>query len=408
VTGSPPAAPEGPLRVLLVHERYLQRGGEDTAFEGERDLLRAAGHEVTEYLADNRDVAGMGRLDLALTTVWSRRACGALADLVGRVRPHVAHFHNTLPLISPAAYQAVRRCGVPVVQTLHNYRLICPGGLLLRGGAPCEACVGAAVPLPGVFHACYRESRAASGVVALMLATHRALRTWTRQVDVYVALTRFARERFVAGGLPAGKLVVKPNSVPDPGPPSGAPRDGVLFVGRMSAEKGADLVLDAWERLPRPGRLTLIGDGPAAPALRSRAERLGARWLGPLAREAVQAEMKRAATLVLPSRLYEGGLPLVVIEAFAASLPVLALRLGAMAELVEDGRTGWLVRPGDPVALASALQEALDHPALALERGARAREVYRREHTPEVNLRRLLAVYRRAGETFAVGGLAPR
>ncbi|MBI5068460.1 MAG: glycosyltransferase [Deltaproteobacteria bacterium] len=388
------------MRILLVHNRYLQRGGEDAAYDAERDLLRAAGHQVVEYLLDNREVAGRGRIALALTTVWSRRARAELAALAERERPEVAHFHNTLPLVSPAAYAALRRRGVPVVQTLHNYRLICPGALLLRDGAPCRDCVGRAVPWPGVLHACYRESRAASGVVAAMLAAHRLLGTWGREVDVYVALTRFARDLFVEGGLPAERIAVRPNftpggSAPDPR----APRAGALFVGRMSPEKGADLLLDAWSLLGRTGGLTLAGDGPDAPALRQRAEKLGARWMGPVPAAEVAAAMRQAAVLVIPSRCYE-GFPLVLGEAFAAGLPVVASRLGAMGEWVEGGR-GWTVEPGRPEALAEALREALADPGLALGRGQEARRTWERELSPEIGLERLLAIYRRAREAFA-------
>src|SRR5581483_9761958 len=194
----------------------------------------------------------------AARTVWSRPAYRVLRELLRAHRPAVAHFHNTFPLISPAAYYACRAERVPVVQTLHNFRLLCPNALFFRDGRVCEDCLGKAVPWPGVAHKCYRGSRSASAAVCTMLTVHRALGTWHTAVDRFIALTDASRRKFVAGGLPADKIAVKANFVdPDPGPGTGAGGYGV-FVGRLSAEKGVGTLLKAWQQLGRDVPLKIV------------------------------------------------------------------------------------------------------------------------------------------------------
>ena len=249
----------------MLHNHYQQPGGEDQVFEVEGALLEAHGHRVLRYTQHNDSVADMTRAELAKATVWNTVAYRELRTLIREEQPQVAHFHNTFPLISPAAYHAARAERVPVVQTLHNYRLICPSALFFREGRVCEDCSGKAVPWPGVAHACYRGSRSSSAAVAAMLTAHRVLGTWSRAVDAYIGLTEFARQRFVRGGLPAEKIVVKPNFVhPDPGA-GGGDGEYVLFVGRLSEEKGVDTLLKAWKRPRVRVPLKIVGDGPLVP-----------------------------------------------------------------------------------------------------------------------------------------------
>lgn len=382
------------MNVLVAHEFYQQPGGEDQCVAAEIAMLRAHGHEVTEYYVRNEAIDGMGRLGLAARTVWSGSSYRELRRVLRRQRPQVAHFHNTLPLISPAAYWAARAEGVRVVQTLHNFRLVCPNALLFRDGRVCEDCLGH-LPWPGIRHGCYRGSRAASTAVAAMLAAHRALGTWSKAVDRYVALTEFSRSKLVDGGLPARKVATKANFVyPDPGPGPGG--GYALFVGRLAAEKGLRLLLDAWPLLDGTVPLKIVGDGPLAPAVRAAVGADAAiEWLGPQPLDSVYRLIGEAAFLVLPSECYE-NFPRVLIEAFAKGTPVLASRLGAMAELVEDGRTGWLFAPGDAAALAAAVRRALaDASALAGLRQA-ARRTYEERFTAERNHRDLIAIYRQA------------
>jgi glycosyltransferase involved in cell wall biosynthesis len=384
------------MKILIAHNFYQQPGGEDQCVAAESALLEARGHEVIPYSVHNDSIAGMGRLDVATRTVWSRPAYRELRQVMRKHRPHVAHFHNTFPLISPAGYYAARAEKVPVVQTLHNFRLLCPNALFFREGRICEDCLGKSIPWPGVVHKCYRGSRAASAAVAAMVATHRALGTWRNVVDRYIALTEFGRQKFIEGGLPADKIAVKPNFVyPDPGPGSGAGGDAV-FVGRLSAEKGLETLLDAWKDLGSRVPLKIVGDGPLAAIVQSAAAaNFGLEWLGKQSLDAVYELIGAAAFLVLPSKCYE-NFPRVICEAFAKGTPVVASNVGPMTRLVEHGRTGLLFEPGNSADLAAQVRRLTgDHRELARMR-QEARQEHELNYTAEANYRTLMGIYERA------------
>lgn len=379
------------MKVLSAHNAYLLRGGEDAVAESEVALLRAHGHEVVQYFRSNEELASMSRLQGAADTLWSRRTHAEVAALIARTQPDIVHVHNTLPLISPSLYWAAAAAGVPVVQTLHNFRLMCPQAMLLREGKVCETCVGH-TPWAAVRHACYRGSRAQTAVLGGMLMLHRALGSYANKVTLYVALNEFCRAKFVQGGVPVNKLVVKPNFVEDPGPPAAeSARAGLLFVGRLSPEKGVQALADAARTLA-PGVLRVVGSGPAADLLQGIS---GVTALGALPAPTVAQEMARACALVLPSIWYE-NFPRTLVEAYAAGLPVIASRTGALAELVQDGVTGLLVNPGDAADLAVKLQWALGNPQLMAAMGCAARRVYETSYTPAVNYAQLLAIYEQA------------
>lgn len=386
------------MRILQVHNHYQNQGGEHVVFEAEAHLLEAHGHEVTRFTRHNSAVAELHPLRVAQKTLWNHEVFRELRALIRRVRPAVMHAHNTLPLISPAAYYAARAEGVPVIQTLHNYRLVCPSGVLFRDGQVCELCVGKQIPWPGVVHACYRGSRAASAGVAGMLAAHRFARTWQRQVRVFIAPTEFSRRKFVAGGIPAGRIMVKPNFVQvDPG--MGSHRGGyALFVGRLSPEKGVETLLEAWQGPAGATPLKIVGGGPLESQLRgrtasgSRVEFLGAR---PAAE--VRELMRDAWVLIVPSGCYEGALPLVVIEAFAAGLPVVASDLGSFSSGIEHERTGLLFQPGDPADLGRKVAWAASHPEAVTAIGRAARKTYEECYSAETNYRLLMEIYAAAG-----------
>ena len=384
--------------VLVAHNRYQQRGGEDESTGSEIALLRSKGHKVTEFIEDNERIVDLSLPRVALRTVWSQESYRQLRRLIREQRPDVVHVQNFFPLISPAVYYAARAEGVPVVQTLRNYRLLCSNGLFFRDGHVCEDCLGKSLPWPGVLHACYRGSRAGTVPVAAMISTHRALRTWTRMVDVYIALTEFARQKFLEGGLPGKKLTTKPNFVhPDPGPGEG--RGGyALFVGRLSSEKGVDTLLRAWERLGGRIPLKVAGDGPLASQITEASGKApGIEWLGRKPIEEVYARMGEASMLIFPSEWYE-TFGRVAVEAFAKGTPVIAANIGAIAELVDHGRTGLHFRPGDPEDLAAQVERALNGPTeLALMR-REARAEFESKYTAEENYRRLIEIYEMATE----------
>jgi glycosyltransferase involved in cell wall biosynthesis len=386
------------MKILAVHNKYQRPGGEDQVFVDETALLETRNHRVLRYEVHNDQVKQVNRLTLAKDTIWNTSAYRELGALIRRERPHVVHFHNTLPLVSPAGYYAARAEGVPVIQTLHNYRLLCPVALFFRDGGVCEDCMGKAVPWPGVIHGCYRGSRAASGVIATMLTVHRALRTWTEVVDVYVALTEFARNKFIEGGLPAGKIVVKPNFVaPDPGQGQGG-GGYALFVGRLAPEKGTETMLAAWDRLGTRIPLKIVGDGPMRDrVVEAAARQSNVEWLGHRPVEDVHALMGKADMLVFPSQWYE-TFGRVAAEAFAAGTPVIAANIGAVAELVEHGRTGLKFRPGDPEDLVTQVEWALSHSAELRSMREEVRAEFEAKYTAERNYRALMEIYEAALE----------
>jgi glycosyltransferase involved in cell wall biosynthesis len=384
------------MKILVAHNFYKQPGGEDQCMAAEIAMLRAHGHEVTQYCLRNESIDAMGRLRLAARTIWSRTAVRELREFFRTHRPQIAHFHNTFPLISPSAYYAARAEGVRVVQTVHNFRLLCANALLFRNGEVCEDCLGKWIPWPGIAHKCYRDNRAASTVITTMLMTHRVLGTWSKAVDMYIALTEFGRRKLVEGGLPADKIVVKPNfAYPDPGPGTGTGGCAV-FVGRLSAEKGVDTLLEAWRHLAGELPLKLLGDGPLAAVVQEAAAKdTSIQWMGNQSLEAVYKLVGEAAFLVLPSQCYE-NFPRVVIEAFAKGTPVIVSKLGAMAAIVDDGRTGLHFKPGDPVDLAATVRRILGESLELARMRQAARRKFEQNYTADSNHKTLMTIYEKA------------
>ena len=381
------------VKLLLVHNSYQQPGGEDQVFTSERELLLAHGHDVVCHTAHNDEVRALGNLRLALRTTWSHSTYRALRAAIARERPQIVHVHNTLPLLSPAVYYAARAMGVPVVQTLHNYRLLCPKAVMLRKDRVCEDCLARLFPWPGVIHACYRDSHPATAAVAMMLGVHRLLGTWTRMVTRYVALTEFMRRKFVDGGLPPNGITVKPNFVArDPGV-GGHGGGYALFVGRLSPEKGLRTLLQGWGRVGPRLPLKIAGAGPLETLAASSAPNV--EWLGAVPHAGVLELMKRASFLVVPSESYE-GFPTTVAEAFATGLPVLASRLGAATEIVHEHRTGLFFPPGDASGLAETVTWALDHPARVAEMRQHARAEFQARYTAKRNYQLLMDIYHMA------------
>ena len=383
------------MNIVVAHNFYKQMGGEDQCVAAEVAMLRAHGHQVMQYCLSNHSIDAMGRLELASRTLWSWPAFRDLRDLFRTHRPQVAHFHNTLPLISPAAYYAARQENVRVVQTLHNFRLGCVNALLFRDGKICEQCLGRAIPWHGVVHKCYQNSRAASAMIATMVSTHRMLGTWQNAIDLYIALSEASRRKLVEAGLRASKIVVKPNFVyPDPGARAGTGGYAV-FVGRLSAEKGLETLLEAWRQLGNAPPLKIVGDGPLGNAVEQASiHHAGVQWLRGVSHESVYELIGQAAFLILPSQCYE-NFPRVVIEAFATGTPVIASKLGAMAEIVADGYNGLHFKPGDPGDLARKVRDILADPTKLRQMRQSARKTFDQHFTAAANHKVLTAIYER-------------
>lgn len=376
------------MKVLLVHSFYQQYGGEDAVVEAELALLREHGHEVETWFTHNRIMSELSPLKAAVRTIWSTDAHECITKLVDRFKPDVVHVHNTFQSLSPAVITAAARAGAAVVQTLHNFRLICPQGALLRQGRVCEDCVGRA-PWLGVARACYRRSLAQSAALTTMLMVHRGLGTYQRGVDRFIALSQFSRQKLIDGGLPGELIDVKPNFFEWTDDPVEEGRSGGVFVGRLSAEKGIEVLLQARRSHGLDG-VDVIGHGEV---YQSDVARLfGAHYLGFQPLDSVVRRLRSASFLVLPSICYE-NFPRTIVEAFACGVPVLASRMGAMAELVQDGSTGLLFDPGSAQDLAQKVNWAHAHPETMLAMGRAARQVYLARYRADINHDLLMSIY---------------
>ncbi|MBC9001933.1 glycosyltransferase family 4 protein [Micromonospora aurantiaca (nom. illeg.)] len=413
------------MRIVVAHNRYreAQPSGENTIVDAEIAQLTAAGVEVLPFLRSSDEIPAMSKPAKALlpiSPIWAPKAQHDLDRLLTEHRPDVLHLHNPYPLLSPWVVRTAHKRGVPVVQTVHNYRQVCSSGLYFRDGVTCQDCRGRTLGVPAIVHRCYRNSRAQSALMATTLAVHRP--TW-KSVDRYIALTTAVADHLRDYGIPDERIVVKPNAVPDPGTPAPS-GNGFLFMGRLSPEKGLDLLLSAWRRqhpVGALGPLRIAGDGELRPlAEAAAAERPDVLYLGQLDRPGVRAALADSS-VVLATSTWHDVLPTVIIEALAAGRPVLGTALGGIPYLVGadgprepagtgpaevatavpgDGRValpsgvrrgeaGWVVAP-EADALAAALPlAAAEAPTLA---GA-ARSRYERTFHHDVITKRLIDIY---------------
>jgi glycosyltransferase involved in cell wall biosynthesis len=405
---TPPGDADGHgLRVLVVHGRYrsAQPSGENEVVDDEVRLLRDHGCKVEQLELQSDDVAGWPlwkKAHLPLRVVWSREGQHLLERALERWKPDVVHIHNTFPLFSPAVFRTARRGNAGVVHTLHNFRPFCPGGAFLREGRACEDCFGR-FPLPGIRHGCYRESRLATVPVAVMDGLHGWLGTWQKNVDRLIVVSGYERDKYIAGGWPAAKIKIKYNTVFEKDLPPRQPGRHFMSMSRIVPEKGVDVVLEGFRRAFPDGNppLWLSAGGDSAGELQAQYEgEPGIRFMGHVSRAELYDALSSALAVVVPSRCYE-GFPRVVVEAYAAGVPVIASRVGSLTELVEEGVTGLQVRMGDPDDMARALKQVADSPELAQRMGAGARARYERMYSPEVTMAELFRIYREAIDEHA-------
>jgi len=379
------------MKILLIHNSYQQSGGEDNVVASERTLLSSYGHEVRLLANSNEVVRGiLKKISTALSAHYSNDARRRVRRLIDEFKPDIVHVHNFFPLFSPSIYDACQDAGVPVVQTLHNYRLICPGALLLRGGHVCEECIGASA-FRATLYGCYRNSRVGTFWVARMIEFHRNHGTWKSKVNRFIVFTRFAKNKFVAAGLPAEKIIIKPNFAMDVPPPHTTivPRRGALFVGRLSGEKGVSTLIRAWHSLHYP--LRILGGGPLVSEITS-ARLSNVIYEGYRSPDEVHLAMQQACFLVVPSESYE-GFPMVLVESFANGLPVIVSSLGSLAEIVEEGVTGIHFESGNAEDLATKVRWAFENPEAMKRMGENARRIYEEKYTADHNYHQLINIY---------------
>ncbi|MFE0652970.1 glycosyltransferase [Streptomyces sp. NPDC059534] len=402
------------MHVLVVHNRYssAQPSGENRVVDEEVGLLRAAGHRVEVFERRSDDIAARSLLAKAavpLLVPWNPAVRTELAARLRTERPDVVHVHNVFPLLSPAVLAACADVGVPVVATLHNYTQVCPPGTLHRDGRPCTECVGTAASLPAVRHGCYRNSRLATVPLAVSLSVNR--RRWWSGVERFLCISAAQRDVLVRSGMPAERLTVKHNFVPDPG--VGRKDDGehLLFLGRLAEAKGVPLLMAAWDEIAAGGGLgvplVIAGAGPLEREVSAwAAGRDDVRYVGLYDPEQCREAVARSVAVVAPSMARE-TFGLVVAEAMAAGVPAVAAGHGGFVELVEDGETGLLHRPGDAAELASRLRRIAADPARNREMGEAARRRYESHFSPSVGLKRLEEEYRAATAGRSGGGDGP-
>jgi glycosyltransferase involved in cell wall biosynthesis len=392
---APVAVKAATLSVLCVHNRYIQPGGEDQVFESESRLLAENGVRVEKVEEQTTYPNGLVRkIEAAVDCVWSRSWHQEFKSILRRVKPDVVHIHNFFSVMSPSIYYACKDEGVPVVQTLHNYRLACPAASFYRDGKVCEECIDRG-PFHAVKYGCYRDSKLATAALAAMIEVHRRKHTWTEMIDCYVALTEFARKKMIQAGLPAEKIVVKPNFVlPDPGPRTGD-GDYALFVGRLVDLKGVGTLIKAWSKLPASIPLVVAGDGPFRPEMEKFISDLNLKnvdYRGRLSRQHTLAAMKGARFLMFPSEWYE-GFPVTIAESFACGVPVICSRLGGMQEIVADGRTGLHFTAGDAADMAEKAKWAWSNRDATRAMGFAARAEFEAKYSAERNFGMLTQIY---------------
>ncbi|MBX2860459.1 MAG: glycosyltransferase family 4 protein [Vampirovibrio sp.] len=390
------------MKILMLHNHYQHRGGENAVFEAESALLAAHGHAVETVTFSNDDIQTPWQKAMAgVKGLYNPTSASILAQKIKAFQPDVLHLHNFFPVASPSVLYTARRMGVPTVVTLHNYRLICPKALLYRDGEVCERCVDKVLPLDGVRFQCYRNSGLQTTAVGLMTGVHKMLGTWQNQVNQYIALSQFAKNRLLDSSLnvPADKITVKPNFVTDPGVPEGIERQPYfLFVGRLSEEKAIDILVAAFQQTGLP--LKIVGGGPLDHIVQAAAtSHPNIQPLGPKSKEVVLDLMRQTQALVLPSICYE-GCPMTILEAFSVGTPVIASNLGGPAVMVKDGETGLLVTPNHVNDLAQASQQVASDSEGQATMGQQARRTYEALYTPEANYQQLMAIYYQVQEAF--------
>jgi glycosyltransferase involved in cell wall biosynthesis len=379
-----------PLRILIVHNRYRLSGGEDTVVATETALLRSFGHEVEEYYEANDSPFGVGDFPNA---IWSFHTTQRLQSVLRRFQPSVVHCHNLYYRITPSVYWLCYWLGIPVVQTLHNFRYGCVNARLSREGEPCELCLSKWGRIYGVLHACFQESYLRSAALGISNELHEVLGSFTVPVSKFISLSHYACSKHVLAGIPKRKLVVKPNCVyPDPG----VKEQGgsfCLFVGRLESDKGVQVLLRAASLIPHIP-IMIAGEGPLEGEVRQAASTLrNLRYLGPVSHTQVLDLMKAARFLAFPSLAYE-NFPMTIGEAFSVGLPVVASRRGAAEEIVQDSVNGFHFKPGSPASLASSLRGVWEETDTLARMGAAARVSFEQQYSGECTSRKLCAIYR--------------
>jgi glycosyltransferase involved in cell wall biosynthesis len=381
------------MRVLFIHNQYRQHGGEDVALELETNLLKERGHDIEVLLFSNETPSGSAGVWSGINAVYNKGAAKKVRQAIQQFKPDIIHVHNWFFTASPSVFYAAKKERVPVIMTIHNYRFICANALLLRNDRPCELCVDKTWPIHGIRYKCYRNSASQSALVTAITSIHKSLHTWQRKVDNYIVLTPFAKSRLVGSSFKVNpeRMIVKPNFIPDPGQGNLPREDFFLFAGRLSASKGVHILLQAFARLS--SRLIIVGEGPEKDMLlQPYASASNITFAGKRSRNELLDMMKRCKAVIFPSLWYE-GLPFVILEAFATGTPIIASRLGTMAEVITHGFNGLHFTPGDATELKNAV-EVMERAGPEVEQlYGNARQTYLEKYHPGIHYKSIMSIY---------------
>lgn len=392
------------MKILQVHNAYQHISGEEFVVAAEQDILKDYNHDVQQWFIQNTGLDNVNfavKANIALQSIWSGQSYRQMTKKLKEFQPDVVHVHNTIPLISPSVYAACSDAGIPVVHTLHNYKLICPGAYLYRQGKICEDCVGKTVAYPSVVNGCYRGSSAQTAVTAAGLTFNHLRKTYQNNIDIYITLTQFARHKFIEAGIAAEKIAVKPNFVSSKIQVGEHQGGYALYVGKLVQYKGIETLLKAWHSLNEKIPLKIVGKGPLEILLKSNLPQ-GVEYLGSAPRDKVIHLMQNASVLIFPSEWYE-PFGMVAAEAFATGLPVIGSRIGGIPEIVKEGYSGWNFNPEDAQDLAHTVKLAFSNTAELQRRGVMARQQYEDCYSPDKNYQMLMNIYETAIEWNQVG-----
>ena len=381
------------MKVLILHNTYQQRGGEDTVFESELELLKKNDVEVDTLLYDNHEIkSAKDKLLTGLFSFYNPKGKAKLLNKINQFQPDIIHVHNFFPLASPSIFYAAKECKVPIVMTLHNYRLICPSAYLYFDGRIYEDNIHKNFPIAPILKGVYRDSKIQTASLVLMTGIHKVLKTWGKHIDRYITLTNFAKNKFLDSSLGAkpNQFVVKPNFVPDIGIGQDERKD-FLFIGRLSEEKGISTLLEAFSKTD--SKLKILGDGPLKEeVLKAEKAHPNIEYIGFKPRTEVVEMLKSVKALVFSSVWYE-GMPMVILEALSVGTPVIAPNLGGPAEMIEDKKNGLIYETGNAQLLSEKISILENDDNLRQSLSANARQNYEEKYTEDINFKILKGIY---------------
>lgn len=343
--------PNQKQKILMVHNYYQIPGGEDTVVLNEKRLLEEHGYMVVLYTRHNSELKSMGKLQkigLPFITIFNPRTYREIKKIIRDEKVEIVHVHNTLNLISPAVYYASVKMKVPVVQTIHNFRFLCPGATFYRDGYICEDCVSKGLGC-AIKHKCYRGSRMQTLICVISTWIHR--HTGILGKINYIALTEFNKEKLLQlKQIRPEQVFVKPNFVE--GENTNGLRIGFIFAGRLDELKGIRVLVAAWKLMgDRAPQLTICGTGPLEDWCKAETKNLNVKMKGFVSNEETMRLIGTSKALILPTLWYE-GFPVSILEAYSVGTPVICSNLGNAGAIVEENVTGWKFSPGNAKELA--------------------------------------------------------